>query len=244
LLLLAKPTYQQNSVQFLRTYTRHHAMFQCAAVVRAAAGTRRYVKSESHKKARTDFEQALAHNAEITRCLSEFFAERGASGGVLERSMEFRAATMEVFMQNGVPLNKIEGFWKYLEYWGNSKLDDVSNMSRTFIPIIEKKYMNEIRDAVEKGYKMSVIWDGTNRTSEWYAVVIRWVTDTLKIEQRVVKMEPYIGKLKGNQLAQAINKSSACAMRHRLWTANTKWFHCRQSHQHESRQRSNKSVCV
>ena len=165
-----------------------------------------HVRSESHKNARIDFEQALAHNAENTRCLDEFFSERGAGGGVLERSMEFRAATMEVFMQNGVPLNKIDGFRKYLEYWGNSKLDDVSNMRRTFIPIIEKKYMTEIREAVEKGYKMSVIWDGTNRTSEWYAVIIRWVTDTLKIEQRVVKMEPYIGKLKGNQLAQAINQ--------------------------------------
>jgi hypothetical protein len=92
----------------------------------------------------------------------------------------FRARCVEAFVGAGIPLQKVDLCRDFLQFYCHRQLSDSANL-RKFVPILRKIQRDEIKAAIRL-YPIFIIHDGTNRFSEFYAIVVRWVDDTF-IEQ-------------------------------------------------------------
>ena len=72
-----------------------------------------------------------------------------------------------------------------------------------FIPFIQKREFDIISEEI-KGKDLLVIFDGTTRLGEALAIVIRFVNDGWKINQRLVHLQIVVKSLTGEELAREL----------------------------------------
>lgn len=116
----------------------------------------------------------------------------------------FRARCVETFVGAGIPLQKVDLCRNFLQFYCHRQLSDSANL-RKFVPILRKMQRDEIKAAICL-YPIFIIHDGTNRFSEFYAIVVRWVDDTLNLQERLVEMEAFTGKHNAAGLLNLLNK--------------------------------------
>lgn len=109
-----------------------------------------------------------------------------------DRTNVFRARFVEALTTAGIALNKCDDLRPFMQEHCHVQLMDSSNL-RKFVPVLRDSQKQEIRDAAKK-YPIFVTHDGTNRFSEFYAIVARWVDDQLQLHERLVVLEAYTGK--------------------------------------------------
>ena len=113
----------------------------------------------------------------------------------------FRVKVLSTFLRAGVPLNKLELFRGLFEENGY-RLTDRCNMY-DLIPFIQKYESNIISEEI-KGKDLSVMFDGTTRLGEALAIVIRFVDDGWKINQRLIRLQMVVKSLTGEELAREL----------------------------------------
>lgn len=104
----------------------------------------------------------------------------------------FRARCVEAFVGAGIPLQKVDACRDFLQFYCKHQLTASSHL-RNFVPTLREVQRKEIKDAAAK-YPLFIVHDGTNRFSEFYAIVVRWVDDLLNLNERLVEMESFTGK--------------------------------------------------
>ena len=93
---------------------------------------------------------------------------------------------MTAFLKAGIPLNKLVHFKDLLEE-NNYRLADQRGM-RDLIPLILKNEEDNIRSIINGNF-LSVIFDGTTRLVEAFAIICRCVTDDFRIKQLLVRIQ-------------------------------------------------------
>ena len=106
--------------------------------------------------------------------ITEYFSTSRAKGESLDiNTLAFRFDTVKVFLRNGVPMNKINGFRDYLEIIKGKKLTNANNLSQLIPPLLQEEIdtiLNECKDCY-----LTVIFDGTTKVGEVFAIVFRYM---------------------------------------------------------------------
>jgi hypothetical protein len=157
----------------------------------------RHMQSGSHCSCVKQWQEQERKKNEIYGALGVSLHHKTLS----DNTNNFRASCVAAFMSAGIPLNKIEALRPFLEHYCGAKLDDVSNLKKVYLPMLQSVICNEIKDAIASGCKVCAIHDGTNRFSEFYSVVLRWCTTDFNIEERLVALKAFVGAQKATQLA-------------------------------------------
>ncbi len=120
---------------------------------------------------------------------------------------------VERFLSAGIPLRKIDELRNLLER-NNYRLTHSSHLSDQITPILENeisRLKEELRDHAStspqqyKSREVSLIFDGSTRLGEAVAILVRFVSDTWEIKQRLLKVDVLAKSLNAAQLAQVIN---------------------------------------
>ena len=97
----------------------------------------------------------------------------------------YRFKVVRTFLKVGVVINKIDQFREIFEEQGYP-LSHSSNLS-SVIDEINKEEKEKVKEEIT-GRNVSVIFDGTTHVSEAMNIILRFVSDDWKIEQRLVKL--------------------------------------------------------
>ena len=108
--------------------------------------------------------------------IAEYFKASHEAGETIDlKTLNFRFDTLTEFLRNGTTLNKIDGFRNHYEKISGMTLT-ASKRMRAYIKPLLRKEIQTIMD--ERGQQnVMVIFDGTTRVDEVFAIVFRWVTD-------------------------------------------------------------------
>ena len=104
-------------------------------------------------------------------------------------------------LRAGIPLNKIDPLQDLLEEGGYRLCD--RRFLYDLIPFVVKEEEMQIIDEIENKH-VSVIFDGTTQTCEALAIVLRFISDSFTIEQRLVRIQLLAKSMTGEEIAQEL----------------------------------------
>ena len=96
----------------------------------------------------------------------------------------YRVKVVTAFLRAGIPLSKLASFRDLLEE-NAYRLTDRRHMF-DLVPFILKREEEQICEEIA-GKHLSVIFDGTSRLGEAMAIVVRFVAEEWKLEQRLLR---------------------------------------------------------
>ena len=108
---------------------------------------------------------------------------------------------LKTFLKAGVPLGKLDAFRELLEE-NAFRLCDTSNM-RELIPFVRKQEQENLIEEI-KGNFVSVIFDGTTHVCEAMVVLLRFIDQQWKIQQRVIRLMLLAKSLSGEEVARQL----------------------------------------
>ena len=160
-----------------------------------------HLKSLKHLNGK---EKLRHREADIAESLAKYNSEVHPKGETLPLSQQvFRVKVMKTFLQAGVPLNKIKIFRGLLEDTGyRLYMCDRRNLY-DLLPFIAEEEVSRIKGEI-KGKSLGVIFDGTTHVCEAFAIVIRFVSDSWSIEQRLIKIQLLAKALTGKEIAREL----------------------------------------
>eukprot|EP00731_Ephydatia_muelleri_P007427 Em0003g1675a len=106
-------------------------------------------------------------------------------------------------MKCGLSLNSLNVFAPFLEKYAQ-RVPDASHL-RQLIPIIQAQELERVKKALQ-GRSISIIFDGTTRVCEAFAVVARYIDEESNIRQMLVAMSMIDDQLIGVTTAREIYK--------------------------------------
>lgn len=113
----------------------------------------------------------------------------------------YRVRVLKTFLRAGVPLAKLKYFRELLEE-GAYRLTDPRHML-DIVPFVLAQERDQVKKAVE-GHFLSVIFDGTSRLGEVLVMVLRFIDDDFKIQQRLVRMMFLMKSLTAEETAREL----------------------------------------
>lgn len=173
----------------------------------------RHLKTDRHKdriEGRVD--------AEVQKMAKSFHEWRtgkgkamGGNSNVDDETDNFRFQCVYMLMQSGIPFEKLEHMRKGLErISGKYKLTDVSSLKKVYIPAVlwalKQEVIDALKEAIESKVGLLVIFDGSTRIDNHLCIVVRMVTDKMKIRQYVISLHKYADLRTADQLVTAINR--------------------------------------
>jgi hypothetical protein len=161
----------------------------------------KHLTSQYHIEAVAAREMQVADNTRLDGFLVRMKANMRSP--LPDKTFQFRASVVQCFLENGVPIGSIDGFRTFLESISGQSLTHSSHL-RAFVPEILKAMNAELVEIIKAKEVVAVTHDGTNRFSEFIAVVFRWTTKDFVIEQRVAKVHALEKNPKGAQLGNVI----------------------------------------
>ena len=167
-----------------------------------------HIRSKKHESSKKKLEKKELREKDIADSLVSYNAKEHLSGETLpEQQQVYRVKVVMAFLRAGVPLSKLDCFRDLLEENGYRLID----RRHTFdlVPFVQKEEESSIRKELTGNY-LSVIFDGTSRLGEALAIVVRYVDDNFKIEQRLIRMQMLSKSMTGEEIArELINQLSA-----------------------------------
>ena len=161
-----------------------------------------HLKSQKHKDGKKRLDKKEASERDIVKELAVYNENTHMVGETIAGNMQvFRVKVLSTFLRAGVALNKLELFRELFEENGY-RLTDRHNMY-DLIPFIQKRESNIISEEI-KGKDLSVIFDGTTWLGEALAIVIHFVDDGWKINQRLIRLQMVVKSLTGEELAREL----------------------------------------
>ena len=113
----------------------------------------------------------------------------------------YRITVVSAFLKAGVPLLKVDSFRSLLEE-SAFRLSDSSNLYQ-LIPFLHDEEKAIIKKEIN-GRELSIIFDGTTHVCEALVIVVRFVTENWKIQQRLVRLMLLAKSLTGEEVARQL----------------------------------------
>lgn len=115
----------------------------------------------------------------------------------------FRAETLEVFVANGIPINKMMRIRSFLERHAGHRLIDGSTMMRTYLKPLQAKEQNLLQTE-HCDDLISIYHDETTHNGESFAQIYRRVSQDLKIILRAYSVSWLKGSLDASQIGSVL----------------------------------------
>ena len=188
----------------------------CSEILNSKKSTvRDHCRSAKHKKSKAEQEKSKCKAQTIAQALRRSDANSGmrhAGGRTLPMDMRvWRMRVLHDFLSAGIPVCKIDDLRGLLES-NNYRLTDSSNLSK-LIPLILKEELLLIKAELRQpgtpegqyvARELSIIFDGSTRLGEAIVVIIRFLDDDWKVQQRLIRLDVVAHAVTGEQLAQVL----------------------------------------
>ena len=162
-------------------------------------------KTKKHEKGLARDLASLESDQKARDFIAEYFNASHAEGETIDiQTMKFRFDTLTEFLRNGTPLNKLDGFRAHYEKLSGLTLTAATHMRQYLLPLLKNEIQNIVLEI--NGQKLMVIFDGTTRVDEVFAIIFRWVTDRMVIMERLVEMGKYQHSFNHEDLVTAVVK--------------------------------------
>ena len=112
----------------------------------------------------------------------------------------YRVKVVTAFLKVGIPLSKIQLLREILEEYAY-RLSNARGMS-DLVPFVHSQLEQEIKAELSEKY-VSVIFDGTTRLREAFAVVVYFVSDK-QLKQRLIKFQMLTKSMTGEEIAREV----------------------------------------
>ena len=113
-----------------------------------------------------------------------------------------RANVVESLLKAGIPLTKVNYIRPLLEA-NNARLTYSSHLAQ-IIPFLLETEQTECKKEVNLAEHIAVIFDGTTYLGEAFAILVRFLDSTWKIQQRLVKVHVLAKSLSGLEMAREL----------------------------------------
>ena len=142
-----------------------------------------------------------AREQDISQALRKY-NECHPRGETLPESQQvYRVKVVRTFLQAGVPLSKLSDFRDLLEENGY-RLSDRRFMF-DLVPFILKEEETCLKQEL-RGKQVGVIFDGTTRLGEALAIILRFVSESWTLEQRLVRIQLLSKSMTGEEIAREL----------------------------------------
>jgi len=157
-----------------------------------------HIGSNKHKMSKDKEAKKKVQDKILAQHLEVYESETSPRGETLPESHKlYRIDIVTAFLKSGIPLQKIDGLREVLEY-GGYRLTDARGM-RDLVQFVRSNEENKIKEELSEKF-VSVIFDGTTRLGEAFAIVLRFVLEG-KIVQRLVKLQILVKSMNADELA-------------------------------------------
>ncbi|KAK3721851.1 hypothetical protein QZH41_002279 [Actinostola sp. cb2023] len=170
------------------------------ALSRKKSSLQKHVTSQKHVNGKVILEKGKKKDQNIRELMSKHNTMKGST---LPEDMKlYRYELVEILLKAGIPLAKVDMLRPFLEKYGH-RLTARSHLSE-FIPLISKKEKELLKKEIAAASGFSVIFDGSTRLGEALAIVVRFVDEQYKVQQRLIRLEVLARSLNAEQLAQRL----------------------------------------
>ena len=168
-----------------------------------------HIKSGKHKYGKQKLKSKEAREGDISVALQAHNEKTHQEGESLPISQQvYRVKVVTAFLQAGIPINKVNCFRQLLEE-NAYRLTDRSHMANLIAFIVEQEKHLVKQEIGSRS--VSVIFDGTTRLGEAMVVVIRFIDEKWKLQQRLVNIQMLSKSMTGEEIArELINSLSVC----------------------------------
>ena len=162
-----------------------------------------HLKSAKHIKGKERLKNKEIRETDLAETLQRYNNEVHLLGETLPLTQQvFRVKVLKAFLRAGIPLNKIGPLRELLEESGGYRLCD-KRFLYDLIPFVVKQEEAQVKEEI-KNKHVGIIFDGTTHTCEVLAVVLRFISDSFTIEQRLVKIELLAKSLNGEEVTREL----------------------------------------
>ena len=154
-------------------------------------------------QAKKDIDRGKTREQSILKLFKVNDPKDNPKGETLPKDMRvYRFDLVESFLSAGIPLLKIDSLREFLQKYGQ-RLTSSSNL-RQLIPSVLSNEKETLKSELSGVESCSVIFDGSTRLGEALAIVVRFVDNLWKVQQRLVRLQVLAQSLKANELAQCL----------------------------------------
>ena len=147
----------------------------------------KHIKSRKHSQGKEKLKVKEARERDIADALKAHKTATHLEDETLLMDQQiYRIKVVSVFLRAVVPLNKVSHFRDVLEE-NAFHLTDCSHMSN-MIPFFWKEEQKRIKNEIE-GRDLSIVFDGTTRLGEAVVILVRYVTEDMEIQQRLLRVQ-------------------------------------------------------
>jgi len=166
------------------------------------SSVKNHIASEKHKKGKARLQSKTAKEKDLAISLKQFNSVEHLRGETLPEAQQvYRVKVLKTFLQAGVPLQKLDAFKELLEESGYRLC--TRRYLFDLIPFILSEEIAQIKSEMN-GKFLGVIFDGTTHTCEALAIVIRYVSDSWELEQRLIGIQLLAKSLSGEEIAREV----------------------------------------
>ena len=160
-----------------------------------------HVASSKHKNSKVLRAKKQINDKTIVESLKLFEDDAHPRGENLPEAQKlYRVKVVTAFLKAGIPLSKIEPLRELLEEYAY-RISNARGMS-DLVPFVHSQVQQEIKAELSEKY-VSVIFDGTTRLGEAFAVVVRFVSNK-QLKQRLIKFQMLTKSMTGEEIAREV----------------------------------------
>ena len=161
-----------------------------------------HVKSSKHAKGKERMSKKEAEERDLAETFQKYNDDVHLRGETLPQTQQvFRVKVLKSFLRAGIPLNKIGPLRDLLEEGGYRLCD--RRFLYDLIPFVVKEEEMQIKDEI-KNKHVGVIFDGTTHTCEALAIILRFISDSFTVEQRLVRIQLLAKSLNVEEIAREL----------------------------------------
>ena len=166
------------------------------------SSVKNHIASAKHKKGIERLKEKTAKEKDIAESLKLYNSVEHLRGETLPEAQQvYRVKVLKTFLQAGVPLAKLDVFKEILEENGYRLC--TQRYLFDLIPFVLNEEVAQIKSEMN-GKFVGVVFDGTTHTCEALAIVIRFVSDSWIIEQRLIGIQLLAKSLSGEEIAREV----------------------------------------
>ena len=161
-----------------------------------------HIASTKHALGKERIHSKEKRGRDIVSMLKNYDTQVHPVGETLSDDLRvFRVKLVSSFLKAGVPLHKVDCFRELLEESSFSLSG--SQHLRELIPCIQQEEVKKVKSEIAGRY-VSVIFDGTTHVAEAMVIVLRFIDDNWKLQQRVVRLMLLAKSLTGEEVARLL----------------------------------------
>lgn len=161
-----------------------------------------HVRSQKHESSKKKLEMKEIREQDIANALAKHNSEVHLRGETLPVAQQvYRVKVVTALLRAGIPLSKLDSFRDILEE-NAYRLSDRRHMF-DLVPFILKEEEGRIQNEITGKY-LSVIFDGTSRLGEAFAIIVRFVGEEWTLEHRLIRMQMLSKSMTGQEVAREL----------------------------------------